>query len=445
MRSLFLFLLFICGHIAVQAQWQAASNPVSVGTELFGAHLVPVDAQVAWFANTSYFAAPFTTLLSRTTDGGKTWQNVGPAAPAAGRFTRSVVEAVDSQHAWVINEHTEVSSSPVAKLYYTSDGGASWTQRPLPEVTVSPKMLHFSTLMDGLLLDIPTGRLYRTTDGGQTWNSQTTFPVLPAGQVLSSLHTAEGILWVTVYTTHGKPLAVCLSTDRGNSWQARALPTNASIYGEVVFRDAQHALLSSFSQEPFQATTDGGLTWQNAANPPVKTDVLTTVPGSRAYIAGARVYGGGITSAAKGSAITYDEGQTWTSLESTNSYLSIQFTSPTAGWQVLSTIVPAVESLEYLGIAHYTGTTLAIRPTQQSFVLDLFPNPSTTGYITMQLPTSTGAVKAIRVIDMMGRVVYQAAILPIDKQLNLSKQPKGNYLLEIQTQAGFTRRQLLLQ
>jgi hypothetical protein len=125
--------------------------------------------------------------------------------------------------------------------------------------------------------------------------------------------------------------------------------------------------------------------------------------------------------------------------------MAIQFTSPTSGWQALSTIVPAAEGFQYEGMTRYTGLPLAARSSRQSAALDAFPNPSTTGFVTVKLPTGSGHVRAVRVLDALGRLVYQVAALPADQRLDLRQQSHGTYTLEIQTDTGTLRRQLLLQ
>lgn len=445
MRKFSLLLSFFASAASASAQWQPVADPIPLGSVLFAAHLDAIDSQTAWFANTFYFLPPFTTRFSRTIDGGQSWQNVSPAAPATGRLTLGVLEALDAQHAWVINELTRPDGSKIAQLHYTADGGGNWDARSLPAVTARVNMLRFFSITEGALLDQVTGTLYRTTDGGLSWQQQSRFPNLPTGQRIYGLYAAEGILWATVYSASLDPLAIWTSPDRGLSWQVKPLPVSAAPFGEVVFRDARHALLPPVYQGgSCYATADGGLNWQTVSPPPVGARTITAVPGSRAYVIGTNFYNG-IATSDKGSAITYDEGQTWTRLDNTNSYKSIRFTSPTSGWQVLSTVVPAVEDFQYEGMTRYTGLPLAARSSRQSVALDAFPNPSTTGFVTVKLPAGSGQVRGMRVLDALGRVVHQAPTLPADQRLDLRQPGPGTYTLEIRTDAGTLRRQLLLQ
>ncbi|WP_169515074.1 T9SS type A sorting domain-containing protein [Hymenobacter norwichensis] len=171
---------------------------------------------------------------------------------------------------------------------------------------------------------------------------------------------------------------------------------------------------------------------------------MTAIPGTRAYIAGAENWIG--FTRTNGSAVTYDDGQTWTILESNNSYLSIQFTSPDAGWHIRASFAAPTWWYEYEGIGRYVGRPLAARAASTPVVAaDVFPNPSPSGTFTVQLPTTAGPISHVRVLDALGRSIYQAAALPADKRLDLSQQSKGVYSLEVQTSTGVVRRKLLVK
>ena len=452
MRKIFLPLLFLVGSVPALAQWQPVGNPVPINTRLFNAQLDPIDAQTAWFVNSTLFVAPPSIQISRTIDGGQTWQNISPAAPAVGRYRFGVLEAFDAQHSWVIIEHTTGAGTGVTdalELHYTSNWGSTWTLRPLPTPTTQLGQLRFFSLTEGILVNPATGTLHRTTDGGLTWQLQSTMPVLPTGQRLGQLREISGMIWTTIYNEFRTPVGFWASTDRGFTWRTQALPV-ISGYSEVVFRDVQHALLPAPGLvNAMLSSTDGGLTWQNATPPPfspLPIGTLTAIPGTRTYIAGYRYYGP-IQALGSGAAVTYDDGQTWTSLgSSSNGYLTIQFTAPDAGWYVRAYIEPAVEDTWYDGTGRYVGSPLATRATSaQVITADIFPNPSASGVFTVRLPATAGPVSAVRVLDALGRVVYQAASLSANQRLDLSRQPKGVYSLEMQTSSGVVRRKLLVQ
>jgi len=444
MRKTFSFILFLLVTVPALGQWQSVSSPIPTSIPLYLTKIQAVDTQRAWFSNSTYtnswLTVPF--QISRTIDGGQTWQNVGPPFPLNAVYTSGVLEAaLDAQNAWAVMHRVDAGGgNPTLQLHYTADGGATWSLRAMPTVTQRLGMLHFFNLSEGVVLDQRSGALYRTTDGGVSWQLQNTAPTLTTNQSLDGMREAGGILWTTVYGVQAQPVAFWASTDRGLTWRSQTLP-GAS--GAVVFRDTQNALLPT-TQGGMLSTNDGGVTWQNATAPPFRLGPLTAIPGTRTYVAGAEHWIG--IPGAKGSAVTYDDGQTWIILESANSYQSIEFSTSNAGWSVLASFAPPTVNHEYEGISRYVGSPLATRNTSATSVTaDVFPNPSTSGIFTVRLPATAGSVSAVRVLDALGRVVYRAASLPADQLLNLSQQSKGVYSLEVQTNTGVVRRKLLVE
>lgn len=445
MRKLVFLLLYGVGvgSVPALAQWQPVSNPVNTGIELLAAQIDPIDRQTAWFANSFYFTPPFTVQVSRTTDGGQSWQNVGPAVPGTGRFTIGMLDALDAQHAWVLMQRQDAANNALPpELHHTADGGATWTRRGLPAASTGVARLHFRSLTEGLLLDQQLKTIYRTTDGGQTWTAPISLPALGPNEQLFDLQAAGGLLWTQVYNQWAQPVGFWGSTDGGRSWQRQAVPAGSS-WG-VVFRDAQHGLLPT-AAGGLLATADGGLTWTTATAPPFQLDyqvALTAVPGSTAYVAGAFMHSYPNSAVAKGSAVSTDDGRTWTPLESTHAYQTIRFAGPDAGWAIQADFFGPTVQYMYRGLGRYTGAVLAQQPRRPLLPAEVFPNPSADGRFVVRLPGAE-APGPVRVLDALGRAVYHAPTLPADQRLDLSRLPKGLYSLEVQTTAGVVRHRLL--
>jgi photosystem II stability/assembly factor-like uncharacterized protein len=448
MRRLIVPLLSLFCSVPALAQWQPVSTPAGLGGELFECQLDPIDGQTAWVINSFYWVPPYTVRIWRTTDGGQTWQNAGPAAPGNGRFTIGHLEALDSRHAWVMMQRTDAANAALPpELHYTADGGQTWTRRSLPAASNGIGQLRFLSPTEGLLVDFQSKTIYRTTDGGQTWAAPLTLPTLAAGQRLYDLQAAPGLLWTQVYNPSSQVVGFWASTDGGQTWQAKSTPTG---FSGVVFRDAQHALLSSV-QGGMLSTSDGGQTWTAATLPPFRLGpqaALHAVPGTTAYAAGAFGQTGGTDP--KGSAVSYDDGQTWTTLETSNTYYQLQFTGPDAGWHIRAEFFVPTVQYEYQSMGRYNGPALtpsvtASQPPRALLTAAVFPNPSRDGLFTLQLPESAGRVRSVRVLDALGREVYRSAALPASQRLDLSRQPKGLYALEVLTDTGVVRRKLLTE
>jgi photosystem II stability/assembly factor-like uncharacterized protein len=110
--------------------------------------------------------------LTRTSDGGKTWDELKPriASPLTGLFH---VDMVSENVGWALAHKSEDTDA----LLYTTDGGLTWTD-------ITPLELVDSSLR-GIFLDEQTAwtqkcenealkcKLLRTTNGGRTWTVQT--------------------------------------------------------------------------------------------------------------------------------------------------------------------------------------------------------------------------------------------------------------------------------
>jgi len=66
--------------------------------------------------------------------------------------------------------------------------------------------------------------------------------------------------------------------------------------------------------------------------------------------------------------------------------------------------------------------------------LSVYPNPST-GIFNVQIPAITSGIATIQVFDASGRKVYSTEVSAIsgnqNQQINLSNQPKGNYVVKM--------------
>ena len=444
MRKVFLPLLACLCAVPALAQWQAVSTPGNLGGELFNCQLDAIDAQTAWVANSFYFVPPHTVGIWRSTDGGQSWQNVAPAAPATGRFGVGSLEALDARNAWAMMQRLDAGNSPLpAELHYTADGGATWSRRGLPAGASGLGQLRFFSPTTGVLVDRQLNVVFRTTDGGQSWQPPVALPTLAAGQRLAELQLAPGLIWAQVLDPSAKTVGVWTSTDQGQTWRSQATPLGAS--SGVVFRDAQHGLLP-LAAGGMVATADGGQTWTPATLPPFPLGdqgPLVAVQGSRAYVAGAFTFTGAST--AKGSAVSTDEGQTWTPLETSNSYMALHFPTPDAGWHIRADFFGPTVQYVYQGMGRYTGPSLmvlATQGTQAALPGEVYPNPSADGRFTVRLPAEA-RVRQVRVLDALGREVYRAPALPAGQLIDLSQQRRGMYSLEIQTDTGLLRRKLL--
>ena len=103
----------------------------------------------------------------RTTNGGSTWQSVGPPGTATLQFRD--IEAFDAQTAVILS----IGVGTDSRIYRTSDGGATWQLVfTNAEPTAFYDCMTFFDSKRGLALSDPVDGRFRilgTSDGGRSW------------------------------------------------------------------------------------------------------------------------------------------------------------------------------------------------------------------------------------------------------------------------------------
>jgi photosystem II stability/assembly factor-like uncharacterized protein len=112
------------------------------------------------------FAVAASGVVVRTIDGGQTWS---PVTAITATPTVSSVYAFDDDHVWV--------GTATGKMYYSTNGGSTWTERTGFGTYSNVKSLFFVNDYVGFALVNtagPVGKVLRTIDGGYTWKLLTT-------------------------------------------------------------------------------------------------------------------------------------------------------------------------------------------------------------------------------------------------------------------------------
>ncbi|GAB2928832.1 oxidoreductase [Micromonospora polyrhachis] len=312
--------------------------------------LAPVSERVAWASGSGG------TVL-RTVDGGRSWQQVGPAGVSALDFRD--IEAFDADHAVILS----IGTGGDSRIYRTNDGGQSWTEtfRNDDERAFYDCMAFFDR-RHGLALSDPVDgkfRILSTSDGGRSW------AVLPSAGMPAALagefafaasgtclvtadrgahrdadhggrsvagHGADRTAWIA--TGGGSEARVFRTDDRGRTWRVTDTPVpsgpSAGIY-TLAFRDGRHGIaLGGDYTTPTSApdgaavSRDGGRSWTLAGRQP------------DAYRSGAAwvTRRGGqtaLTVGPTGSDISYDGGRNWQRFDA-GSFDSVECVATGACW-----------------------------------------------------------------------------------------------------------------
>ncbi|RMB08151.1 VPS10 domain-containing protein [Eilatimonas milleporae] len=213
----------------------------------------------------------------KSTDGGKSWKNMG--LKDSGHISRIWVHPDDSDVVLVAAQGPLWSGGGDRGLYKTTDGGATWTRileidadTGVNEFVVDPRnpdvivassyqrRRHVWTLINGG----PGSGVHRTTDGGATWTKVTRG--LPTqdhlGRIgLAGAPSAPGMIYAIV-ETEGKGSGLYRSTDFGQSWEKRSghRTTSAQYYNELIVDP--HDADTLYAPDTFtQVSRDGGKTF----------------------------------------------------------------------------------------------------------------------------------------------------------------------------------------
>jgi photosystem II stability/assembly factor-like uncharacterized protein len=315
MRRIFAIVLFAALALAPQAEahglkWQ----PVPTGSTQQFRGLDAVSKRVAWVGGS-------VGQVLRTTDGGRTWQDVSPPG-STGLLFRDV-EAQSAYKASVL----AIGEGDASRIYTTFDGGRHWT---LAFVNDDPAafydcMAFYPGGRRGLALSDPVDGKFRiaaTDDGGRSWRVLPNAGMTPAvaGEFAFA---ASGTCLVTSgrdawFATGGGAARVFHSRDGGTSWTAVAAPIPAADAGGVfslAFRNPRDGVMvggdftapangvraSGFSH-------DGGASWQQGGDLSGYRSGVDWVTFSRATL---------IAVGPNGSDVSDDGGRTWRAFDTT--------------------------------------------------------------------------------------------------------------------------------
>ncbi len=274
-------------------QTSTATHNTAMQTAVNISALHMLDEQTGW-------AMSDKGQVVRTTDGGLQWKNVSPPSPFTIAATGSLLNALDSTHAWIAQpDHgisqgeTKAPDNEGTQIFRSSDGGQSWQQTTVPTRVAS--QLTFINAQTGWLLsrnaisqNAETIEVWHSSDGGQSWTqvaaalaSSTDAPGpgrLPfGGQKTGLSFLDEQTGWMTgKYSVAGLSL-LYRTHDGGKTWHAQALPLSSpettaqlAIAAPRFFSTTNGILPVSVngangSYLDFYATHDGGNSWQRTA------------------------------------------------------------------------------------------------------------------------------------------------------------------------------------
>src|ERR1051326_8622877 len=200
--------------------------------------LDPHDPNIVWVGtgeSNSQRSVAWGDGVYRSEDGGKSWKNLG--LKHSEHIGRIAIDPRDGNVVYVAAEGPLWSSGGDRGLYKTSDGGKTWQQvlkisdnTGVGDVAINPdnpdvvyaaayqRQRKVWTLIDGG----PESAIYKSTDAGATWNKITSgLPKEDMGRIGLAIAPSEpDVVYATIEAAN-KAGGIFRSTDRGATWEKR--------------------------------------------------------------------------------------------------------------------------------------------------------------------------------------------------------------------------------
>lgn len=246
--------------------------------------IAPSDTKTIWVGtgeNNAQRSVGFGDGVYKSTDGGKSWTNMG--LKDSGHISQIWIHPEDADTVLVAAQGPLWSDGGDRGLYKTTDGGATWERileidqyTGINEFVVHPdnpdlivassyqRRRHVWVLINGG----PGSAIHRTSDGGETWKK--VGAGLPGGEMgrigLAMAPSAPDTVYAII---EGQPdqQGTYRSGDFGQSWEKRSghVTTSPQYYNEIVVDPNDPDTL--YSLDTFSSrSTDGGKTFSPIGN-----------------------------------------------------------------------------------------------------------------------------------------------------------------------------------
>ncbi|MBL7807071.1 MAG: hypothetical protein JNN28_04625 [Saprospiraceae bacterium] len=438
-HSLFLFL-----PILTNAQTWTAYTPFG---DTLGVYAISLQGdQTAWILgcrNDSHELG----LVSRTTDGGSTFQTSSLSLQGA-PFTASIT-STDTSTAYVV----ALQNWGNAVTLKTLNGGQTWenTNTPWDPVVSWPDYIHaFSPAKICQIGDPRNGEfeVYNTGNGGISWalvNAANIPDPLPGEFGFNNGGCAVGnIIWFV--TNRGR---VYHSANAGNNWDVVQTPLDA--LGAIAFSDANHGIVTYWGvqtgSDHLLRTSDGGANWEEISLPISEDYHFYGIPaylqGSSIMVAG--VYTGESLLGSNQTWVSKDHGNTWTQISEGEIIGWPTFNSPTNGWA--GEWGPINPTNQQTRVFKYNGSPLVgiISPAYLNAEVIIGPNPAT-DWVQVNINGSLPEDYWILLNDQNGRLIQKIDIkstINFSQKLQLEKLAPAAYSITVSNKKGSNSWQLL--
>jgi photosystem II stability/assembly factor-like uncharacterized protein len=276
----------------------ALSEPLNISNSIYSVYFV--DQQNGYFGGSK-------NLLLKTTDGGNTVDTV--LFPIDDKADIKAIYFSNINTGWVLSTH----QSKLGKLYYTNDGGITWTVQ-ISEDNSDLEDIYFYSPTKAICVGGSSNAqaIYSTSDGINWVKSpmptySTSYSKLDLHAVYMLSETDAIIVGYGSSAVGLQPVILLRSTDGGSTWTFMEQTEENRIYTnlyDVVFKDATTGIAvggNATTGYVTYKTTDGGTTWQKVSFPLGFTPKSVFAINNKLWIAGS----------SSGSAYSDDFGNNW--------------------------------------------------------------------------------------------------------------------------------------
>lgn len=253
----------------------------------------------------------------KSTDGGKTWANVG--LKDTHHIGRIVIDQKNPDTVYVAALGHLWGANKERGLYKTTDGGKTWTNTKFinedtgfTDVAMDPadsNTLYAAAYQRrrtpfGYQGGGPGSGLYKTTDGGTTWTKLTNgLPTGDAGRIGLDIYRKDPKVLYAIYE-HSTESGVYRSDDKGETWKKQSITNPRPAYYSQIRVDPSNAERVYVLGASWYVSDNGGKNFQNSPFGRIHGDyhaLWINPANSSNLLAGSD---GGIH-------FSYDKGKTW--------------------------------------------------------------------------------------------------------------------------------------
>ena len=224
----------------------------------------------------------------KSTDGGKSWSNVG--LKTSEHIGTILIDPRKSDVIYVAATGSLWSAGGERGVYKTTDGGKTWTQVLKPDnewtgaqsMAMDPKnpdVLYASTHQRarrqwGFIDGGPGSSLYKSSDAGATWSKITKgLPTDELGKIGIAVSPADGNVVYAVVEAQNRAGGIFRSQDAGQNWDRMSgwQPTSPMYY-QKVYPDPKNPDRIYLMDTQLQVSEDGGRTTRSIQGRTVHVD-----------------------------------------------------------------------------------------------------------------------------------------------------------------------------